>query len=123
MIARPAGRPPVLSGSDIRIIAQGATTLPGNWYLDPVIDIKRWGKPRAWVRPRGFAMPDMLAVTFERLGAVIWVSVHDPRVSGSGMSDGLPFDTFCSTFVYLWGRLESRSIEVIAPDGRVSWSS
>jgi hypothetical protein len=114
-----AGRPPVLSGSDIRIIAQGATTLPGNWYLDPVIDMTRWGKPRVWVRKRAFVASDMLAVSFERFGAALWVSVHQPNLDQSGRQEGLPFDTFPSAFAYLWVRLESSLTEVIAPDGRV----
>jgi hypothetical protein len=119
MSARRADRLPVLNGSDIRVIAQGAAALPGNWHLDPVIDINRWGKPMVWVRQRGFAVPDMRAVSFERLGATIWISIHYPNLDQSGMSDGLPFDTFSWAFVYLSARLEPRVTEVIAPDGRV----
>jgi hypothetical protein len=114
-----AGPVPALTGSDIRIIEQGARTLPGNWYLDPVVDLRRWGKPRVWVRKKALLDSDMLAVSFERIGTVIWVSIHFPSVEQLGTSDGLPFDTFSVAFAYLWARLEARATEVIAPDGLV----
>ena len=100
-----ASRPPILNAADIEVIAQGASTLPGNWYLDPVIDLRRRGKPRVWVRKHGAAASDILAVSFERLGTLIWVSIQSPKMSRSGVSHGLPFDTFQAAFVYLWTRL------------------
>jgi hypothetical protein len=114
-----AGPVPTLTGSDIRIIEQGASTLPGNWYLDPVVDLKRWGKPRVWVRKKTLLDSDMLAVSFERIGTVIWVSIHFPSLYQSSTPNGLPFDTFSAAFTYLWARLEARATEVIAPDGLV----
>jgi hypothetical protein len=115
-----AGRALVLTGSDIRTIEQGASTLPGNWYLDPVVDLKRWGKPRAWVRKKALLDSDMLAISFERIGTLIWVSIHFPSLDPPGLSDGLPFDTFSAAFAYLWVRLEARATEMVASNG-VIW--
>jgi hypothetical protein len=106
---------PVLSASDIRIIAQGTGTLPGNWHLDPVIDLRRWGKPRVWVRECGFEAADELAVSFERVGALIWVSLHGWRKGQMGMSEGMPLETFSSAFIYLWARLMAKACEKEAP--------
>lgn len=128
MAAQQTGRVPVLSGSDIQIIAQGATTLPGNWYLDHVIDLRRWGKPRVWIRKRAFPDSDQLSVRFERIGEAIWISVHDPRTSQSDVSDGLPFATLAAAFVYLWGRMAATAVAMDAgsegtPDKPLSLSN
>jgi hypothetical protein len=110
----PSGCRPVLSASDIQIIAQGASTLPGNWHLDTVIDLKRWGKPRVWVRERGFEPVDELAVSFERVGSLIWVSILGSRKGQTGMSEGMPFETFSSAFTYLWARLAANACKTEA---------
>ena len=97
----------VLSGSDIRVIDDGVKTLPGNWYLDPVIDLRRPGKPRVWLRSHGVAVSHLPTIAIERIAGLVWVSICDPGASESGMLAGQPFATVGAAFVYLWGRLKS----------------
>jgi hypothetical protein len=98
---------PVLTGSDIEIIGDAVNTLPGNWYLDPVIDLRRPGKPRVWLRSHAIAAFNLPAISFERIGRLVWVSICDPDTTECGMLTGQPFETIAAAFVYLWGRLEA----------------
>jgi hypothetical protein len=104
------GRLPGPSNSDIRAIAQGATTLAGNWCLDSGIDLRRRGASTVRVRKRALAAADRLSISFTRLGKSFWVSVHDPR-NQSCFANGLPFDSLAAAFVYLGAR-----IAAIAPE-------
>jgi hypothetical protein len=112
-----AGRAPILDGSDMHVIGQGPTTLPGNWYLDPVVDLKRWGKPKMWVRRVGFITAGTLAVSFERLGASIWVAFYSANLNQDVLPAGLPFDTLPAALVYLWARLAAELPDVGASQG------
>ena len=56
----------VLRGSDIQIIAERLSTLLADWYWDSVIDLRRPGKPRVWVRSTATNGFDRPAVGFER---------------------------------------------------------
>jgi hypothetical protein len=58
----------VLRGSDIQIIAGRLSTLPADWYLDSVIDLRRPREPRVWLRSTAANGFDRPAVGFERIG-------------------------------------------------------
>jgi hypothetical protein len=98
-----------LNYADMMIIEWGTLTLPGVWYLDPIVDLKRPGKPRVWVRPRdaGSSWPE--AISFERLGQVVWISMNDP--TGINVQIGMPFDTIPAAFIYLRSRLSAKNAD------------
>jgi len=109
-----------LTASDVETIGRGATTLPDNWCVDPIIDLTRPGRPRVWVRQVDDVIPP---ISFERLGSIIWVSTCDNGQHGDPLLIGEPFQTIAAAFVHLWGRLaaattnESR-LQTVALEGR-----
>jgi hypothetical protein len=119
MTTRHNRRVAVLTDVDIQSIAQGATRLPGNWHLDPVTDLSRRGKPRVWIRKHWPNADEVRAISLERLGRAIWVSIVDSRSGQSGMSEGWPFDTMAAALVYIGTRLEAKQIDMVASDGLV----
>jgi hypothetical protein len=102
MTVFPAARRYLLTASDMKVIAQGTTTLPGVWYLDSVIDLRRQHRPRAWVRSRQAVAGGPLAVSFERIGTAIWIAIDPDYDDHSVVTQGVPFATFQAAFVYLW---------------------
>jgi hypothetical protein len=97
----------VLWGSDIQIIAERLSTLLADRYLDSVIDLRRSGKPRVWLRSAATNGFDRPAVGFERIGHHVWISIVGPEARERGMAVGQPFTTISAAFVYLSARLES----------------
>ena len=93
-----------LTASDIQTIEEGAKTLPGNWYLDSVIDLRWPRKPRVWVRVVDDSLPP---ISFERVGSIIWVSM----VSEGSTTAGQPFGSIGAAFIYLWARLATLAAE------------
>ena len=111
MTTRPAGHQPSLNGLDRQVIAQAASMLPGNWYLDPVIDLQHSGRPRVWIRSSAFPKCNGLAVSFERRGMSVWMALQDPAMDPSNIVEDLPFDTVLAAFIYLKARLLAQSPE------------
>jgi hypothetical protein len=99
MTTRPAGHQPSLNGLDRQVIAQAASMLPGNWYLDPVIDLQHSGRPRVWIRSSAFPKCNGLAVSFERRGMSVWMALQDPAMDPSNIVEDLPFDTVLAAFI------------------------
>ncbi len=65
----------LLTDDDVRLIALGAATFPGKWYLDPLVDSRRPGKPRAWVRADELADHRVNAIAFERSIGLVLVTL------------------------------------------------
>ncbi|HUN40596.1 MAG TPA: hypothetical protein VMU81_09920 [Acetobacteraceae bacterium] len=95
-----------LTGSDIRVIENEARTLPGRWQVDPVIDLKRPGRPRVWVRDVAGVMP---SINFERIGNAIWASSQDEGEYDALFAISAAFVTVPAAFVYIGGHLASVS--------------
>ena len=65
----------LLTAADVRLIALGAATFPGKWYLDPLVDSRRPSKPRAWVRADELADHRVDAIAFERSIGLVLVTL------------------------------------------------
>ena len=100
-------RKQVLSGRDIQTISGGASDLPGDWRVDPIIDMRRPGTPRVWLRSDATTAFNLPAIGFERIGRLVWVSMCNSVMTEHGMVAGQPFETIAAAFVYLSGRLEA----------------
>jgi hypothetical protein len=98
-----------LRGSDIQVIADSLSTLPGEWYLDSVIDLRRPGKPQVWLRSSAIDGCNRPAISFERIGNLVWISIVAPEASEGGMVIGRPFATIAAAFVYLSARIEAHA--------------
>jgi hypothetical protein len=94
----------VLNAADISMIEQGSYTLPGNWYLDPVVDLTRSRKPRVWIR---WANKPLLKIGFERIGTIIWITGLDRHRNARGIAAGWPFARIAAAFTFLWGMLDA----------------
>ncbi len=70
-----APRDRLLSDEDIELIAHGAETFPGQWYLDHLIDCRRPSKPRVWVRANELADHQVDAIGFERAMGLVLVTL------------------------------------------------
>lgn len=97
-------RSKTLTASDILVIEKEVKALPGRWHVDPVIDLKRPGKPRVWVRDIAGIMPP---INFERVGAAIWVSSCDEGQGDPSSAISAAFMTIPAAFVYIGGHLGS----------------
>ena len=97
----------VLTGRDIQAIGGGVSELPGDWRVDPIIDMRRPGMPRVWLRSVATTAFDLPAIGFERIDRLVWVSMCDSILPEHGMAIGQPFETIAAAFVYLSGRLEA----------------
>ena len=64
-----------LSQEDIQLIADGSETFPGRWYLDRLVDHRRPGKPRVWVRADEIADHRVDAIAFERAIGLVLVTM------------------------------------------------
>jgi hypothetical protein len=64
-----------LSDTDIEMIGGSVATLPGRWYLDPLIDARRRGKPRAWIRADELADHRVNAIGLERSVGLVFVTI------------------------------------------------
>jgi hypothetical protein len=107
-------RKQVLSGRDIQAISGGVSELPGDWSVDPIIDMRRPGTPRVWLRSDATTAFKPPAIGFERIGRLVWVSMCDSVLPELGMVTGQPFETIAAAFVYLSGRLEAMAAATIS---------
>jgi hypothetical protein len=64
-----------LSDADLQMIEARIPSLPGRWYLDPLIDRRRAGRPRAWVRADELAVHRVIAIGLERSIGCVFVTV------------------------------------------------
>ena len=96
----------VLNGRDIHDISDGASRLPGDWYVDPVIDLRHPRKPRVWLRSDAF-MTSQPLIGIERIDRLLWVTLREPGDSATGLQAGRPFETISSAIVFLAGWLEA----------------
>lgn len=93
----------VLNGSDIQVIETSAEMLPGEWHLDPVIDLTRPGQPRVWVVS---ADPTVSPISFERIGSIIWMGGFNGLPNDRGFEIGRPFATLIDALGFLCGMIE-----------------
>jgi hypothetical protein len=99
-------RSKTLTASDILVIEKEVKTLPGRWQVDPVIDLKRPGKPRVWVKDIAGIMPP---INVERVGHAIWVSSCEEGQDDAPSAISAAFMTISAAFVYIGGQLGSAS--------------
>jgi hypothetical protein len=99
-------RSKTLTASDILVIEKEVKTLPGRWQVDSVIDLKRPGKPRVWVRDSAGIMPP---INFERVGNAIWVSCCEEGQHDASSAISAAFMTIPAAFIYIGGQLRSAS--------------
>ena len=97
-------RKSTLTGLDILLIEQGAQTLPGNWYLDPVVDLTQPRRPRVWLRSADDNLP---AISLERIDSIIWVSSLGGNQHGRSVVIGQPFASVPAAFAHLSAMLEA----------------
>jgi len=64
----------VLCDADIAVTREGAATLPGVWYLDPLIDTRR-ARPRAWIRADELADHRVDAICLERSFGLVLITI------------------------------------------------
>jgi len=64
-----------LSDEDIQLIADSSEAFPGRWYLDPLVDCRRPGRPRVWVRADELADHSVEAIGFERAIGLVLVTL------------------------------------------------
>lgn len=63
-----------LTDDDIEVIREGAATLPGKWYLDPLIDCRQ-ARPRAWIRADEPAQHRVNAIGLARSVGLVVVTI------------------------------------------------
>jgi hypothetical protein len=82
-----------LSDADIQMIRENVPTLPGKWYLDPLIDRRAHGRPRAWIRADELADHRVDAIGIERSVGLVFVTICREDEDEHEASPNLVYET------------------------------
>jgi hypothetical protein len=94
--------PFALSKHEIAEITAACKTLPGDWYVDPVIDHRRTGAPRVWVHPTAWNREFRLSFGFSKDDGVFFVAIQLHDNSDHLPTEGLPLGRALQAAVAFW---------------------
>jgi hypothetical protein len=85
--------PYALTDGELAEIAAGCRTFPGDWFVEPVIDHRRMGAPRVWVRPAAGNSAFRGSFGFSKEDNLYYVAVQLHNESSDLPTQGLSFET------------------------------
>ena len=97
--------PYALTDGDIAEIAAGCKTFPGKWFVEPVIDHRRTGAPRIWVRPATGNNAFTVSFGFSKEDSRFYVAIQQSTDSGDLPAQGLAFGTLRDALAMCKGSL------------------
>jgi hypothetical protein len=98
--------PYALTDDELAEIAAGCKIFPGEWFVEPVLDHRRPGAPRVWVRPAAGNDAFRLSFGFSKEDNLLYVAIQIHDNSGDFPTQGLSFGTLRDALAMCQGSLK-----------------